>query len=707
MLDNDNVLQRLKEHQLLSEVALMMASTLDLNKLFRHTLDAVHALLELEYATILFPDARQEKLVSRLGIGRTGELALSFSIRESPAGEAFRNHETVVVQENTVLNATHSASTAFFVPMNTSTRTMGVLAVYSNKAFSSHEISLIEKLATHAAYAIQNANSHAETEARSFELALIIDATEAVNTTLDLSRILSLIGKNLLKALHINWSEIVTFTDRTLATLAVQRETYWLPERARSLLVANFPHIQNALQKNQSLTVHSSEKGYAVFLDSLPRTEFYPVGLDGKVLGLLQLIFTESVTPPTNLQNLARQIAECDWKRALGALRPILRDTGANRARFWLWDTENEQIKLILDEGGINWIENKTTPTRNIDLLPTFENLLLRQGISTYAFDPDVPEDIIAFMEQEKIQVFMVLPLVVQDFRLGLVLVGDTMRSVPFDTREITLAHALVLQAANAIKNAQLYNDLQQKIEELHQTQAKLVQTARLSAIGELAAAVAHQINNPLTTVLGDTELVLTYLSKDDPNWESLQAVHRAGQRAHHVVKRLLGMARQKPDDDTVQLLDINTTIQNTMDLVEGTFQRSKVILTIELMENMPSALGLPGHLEDVWLNLLLNGRDAVLNQEEKQVGIRTRYLNDKKAVQVEIWDNGPGFGKTNPATLFDAFYTTKAPGKGTGLGLYICRNIVERCYGTIWAANGANGGAVFVVTLPCERENL
>lgn len=705
MLENEtHILQRLKEQQLLSEVALMLASTLDLLKLYRHTLDAVHALLNVEFTAIFSPDENQEWLFSQASSGRQGELTLSLPIGNSPAGQAFLQKETIAVSGEAARIPTYTVDTAYFLPMNANSRVMGILGVYGNRILSRLEVSLLEKLATHAAFAIQNANSHAEIEARSFELALIIDATEAVNTTLDLARILSLIGKNLLKALHTNWSEIVTsYESNQLRTLAVQREAYWLPEKTRMISLEKLPRLQEALNKNQAVRIDSAE--YAEFLEGLPYTDFLPIELGGKVLGLLQLTNAESALASSLMQHVVHHIAACDWKRALGTLRQVLRDTNAARVRFWQW--EDQHLKLILDEGGMNWTEEKACPTRDLTQFPTFEELLTRQNISEYALGkPNLPGDIAVFMEQENVPVLLVLPFIVQENRLGLVLVGDTLRTSPFNAREIALAHALVLQAANAIKNAQLYNALQLKIEELRQTQVKLVQTARLSAIGELAAAVAHQINNPLTTVLGDTELVLNYMTADDPNWESLQAVHRAGLRAHHVVKRLLGMARQKPEDDVVQLLDINTTIENTMDLVEGTFQRGKVEFVAELAKNLPPALGLPGQLEDVWLNLLINARDAVLSQEERRVGIRTHYLKDKNAVQVQVWDTGPGLGRVNADVLFDAFYTTKPPSKGTGLGLYICKNIVERCLGTITAASDEKG-AVFTVTLPCERENL
>jgi two-component system NtrC family sensor kinase len=265
----------------------------------------------------------------------------------------------------------------------------------------------------------------------------------------------------------------------------------------------------------------------------------------------------------------------------------------------------------------------------------------------------------------------------------------------------------LVLQAANALSNARLYRDLELSLEELHRTQSKLVQTARLSAMGELAAAVAHQINNPLTTVLGDSELILRDLAPNNQDYEAIQAIHRAGKRAHEVVRRLLTMARQQqPVDEHLELLDINETIHNTLTLVKSHLLHVNIALSVDLDETLPPAVGIRGQLEDVWLNLLLNARDAVADSLHPQVGIKTSYEHDRAAVKVTIWDNGAGIPAHMQSRIFEPFYTTKPPGEGTGLGLHICQQIVAKCRGSIRLESAYNQGTRFEIILPVSITN-
>src|SRR5690606_17094736 len=138
-----------------------------------------------------------------------------------------------------------------------------------------------------------------------------------------------------------------------------------------------------------------------------------------------------------------------------------------------------------------------------------------------------------------------------------------------------------------------------------------LVHAARLSAMGELSAAVAHQINNPLTTILADSELLMRG-AEDDPRLEALEAIHRAGQRAHAVVRRLLTMARHEPVDDRLEPIDVNETIQNTLMIVRDHILQGGVDLRLSLEEDLLPVGAPTGQLEDVWLNLLLNAREAV-----------------------------------------------------------------------------------------------
>jgi len=212
---------------------------------------------------------------------------------------------------------------------------------------------------------------------------------------------------------------------------------------------------------------------------------------------------------------------------------------------------------------------------------------------------------------------------------------------------------------------------------------------------------VAHQINNPLTTILVDTELLLADLPPDHPDREGLEAVQRAGKRALEVVRRLLTMARQQTGEETPEPQDVNATIRNTLMLVESHIRQGRIALTIDLADDLPPVAAVSGQLEDVWLNLLLNARDAVADRPDPHIGIVTRYDPARDGVEVIIWDNGSGIPPELQEQVFEPFFTTKPLGEGTGLGLHICKQVIRKCSGSINVQSAYNEGARFTIFLP------
>jgi two-component system NtrC family sensor kinase len=255
------------------------------------------------------------------------------------------------------------------------------------------------------------------------------------------------------------------------------------------------------------------------------------------------------------------------------------------------------------------------------------------------------------------------------------------------------------------MENARLVEDIEASLRELKATQARLIQAARLSAMGELAAAVAHQINNPLTTIVLDSELLLLNEPEDSQSQQSLGAILRAGKRAAGVVRRLLATVRTNMSNDPPQAVNLIATIEDTVGLVRAHIERESIKLYASLpQEPPPPVWAVPGELDDVWLNLLLNAHDALAGRSNAEMGIDVRYKPSDDNIEVVVWDNGPGIPDHLLNEVFKPFFTTKPVGEGTGLGLHICRQVIERVGGSITVQSVPDQGTQFFIRLPVMK---
>jgi two-component system NtrC family sensor kinase len=223
--------------------------------------------------------------------------------------------------------------------------------------------------------------------------------------------------------------------------------------------------------------------------------------------------------------------------------------------------------------------------------------------------------------------------------------------------------------------------------------------------MGELAAAVAHQINNPLTTILVDTEMMLQDEVENSRNFRSLLAISRAGKRAAGVVRRLLATARPTEENAPVEAIDVVDTIEGILSLVRQHIERDHIRVVARLPDiKLPPVQTVQGQLDDIWLNMLLNAHDALIGRENAEVGIEVIYQPGDPSIDVVIWDNGPGIPEHIQSEIFKPFFTTKPVGQGTGLGLHIRRQVIERVGGSITVQSAPNNGTRFLVRLPVKK---
>jgi signal transduction histidine kinase len=507
-----------------------------------------------------------------------------------------------------------------------------------------------------------------------------------------------------------------------LRTLATSYRAVWRAGDGYSFALDASPEIQQSLNQQQVFLTTPSPSDDPVLGVWMPhryragKIAYLPLFAQGQALGIVTLSYLAVAWPkPEHLQAVRgplQQIAldmvvtlagpdiEQQQKTLFRSAQRLLDTAKTDWCEVALWNPAQRRFNTMLSYGKAIWREG-LEPGVSLDQSPHLRRIMTEQT----ALTSTLAEDLQYLKGLGYGKSILGLPLLIRGKTAGLVLLTDTLHKRRFSRREVKLAHALVLQAANALANARLYRDLQDSLAELHRTQTRLVQTARMSAMGELAAAVAHQINNPLTTVLGDTELVLGDLSPDDPNAESLQAIYRAGKRAHEVVRRLLTMARQQSPNEQRVPLDVNETINGTLMLVRSHVVHGNVALSVDLEDNLPTVLGAQGQLEDVWMNLLLNARDAVSHSVQPEIGIVSSHDRTQSQIMVTISDNGTGIPEDMQSRIFEPFFTTKPAGEGTGLGLHICRQIVEKFGGNIYLQSERNKGTRFIVYLPVFHE--
>jgi len=231
--------------------------------------------------------------------------------------------------------------------------------------------------------------------------------------------------------------------------------------------------------------------------------------------------------------------------------------------------------------------------------------------------------------------------------------------------------------------------------------QAKLMHTEKMAAVGQLVSGVAHEVNNPLTAILGFADLLIDHPEVPEFAKSDLRVILEEAQRTKQIVQNLLSFARQMPPQR--KAVQVNSILRQTLALRAYDFANHGVKVVESFTPDLREVVGDSHQLQQVFLNILNNAYDAVReSQYPGQIVIETR--NREGTAEVSFSDNGPGI--LYPDRIFDPFFTTKEVGKGTGLGLSICYGIIREHAGEILCRNNQDGpGATFMVRLPIASE--
>jgi signal transduction histidine kinase/CheY-like chemotaxis protein len=720
--------------QTLFALSKSLTEVLDLSEVLNRVVEAARRLTNAEEGMILLPGDEGGQLYLRAKVGIDVEVARNFRVKteDTLAGQVFGSGQPVLIgaQGPQKVKTEYLVNALLYVPINYEGQCIGVLGV-NNKSteavFDPRHQDLLMNLAAFAAIAIENARIHEETVEHTRELQTLVEASQVLNSSLSLDKTLPNICEQLIRVVNVNYAAVHEWdkTTNQLKTVARCFRTVWSSGHGPVIDLSKRLVVQYALEKSTFPVItrrdSSTPEGEIEFLNrtGVDTIQIVPIVGGDQVLGIIQFSF---VRPPVNLpasdtlqriqlmtlEVLAMLSSQSNLSKPQGMFRVLENANqmiGADWCEVALLTPERQSLVTQVALGVGIWASE---PQPYVDL---FRNPDLAESIKSQTIivrNPDASKmtnGIKQFLEATHCRSAAGIPLILRGQPQGIVVFADSRRGRILNERDIDVGRAVVAQASTALSNTYLLHDLERSFMGLKDTQDRLVQTARLSAMGELAAAVAHQINNPLTTIMVDSEMMLLDESPDSQNYKSLQAIHRAGKRASGVARRLLAISRPNDPESPPERIDVVETIQGVLSLVKAHIERDHIQIVAELPdEPLPPVWAVQGQVDDIWLNLLLNAHDALIGCDDARLGISASYTPNADYLQVLVWDNGPGIPEKIIDSVFKPFFTTKPVGEGTGLGLHICRQTAERVGGNITVESIPGKGARFLVLLPIKR---
>jgi len=290
---------------------------------------------------------------------------------------------------------------------------------------------------------------------------------------------------------------------------------------------------------------------------------------------------------------------------------------------------------------------------------------------------------------------FVIVPLILRSQGIGVFVIHTEKPQQEFSNQDIQLLSVLANQAAVGVENWRTYQQLLKANEELKASQAQMVQAAKLAAIGELAAGIAHEIKNPLQILMLHLELVQA--GRPLPNW--IDMFSKQLKRLSDITLRLMNFSRNASEEVATEPINVNKAIEDIVMMVQHEFGGNGIDIEQNLAADLPTVRGNANYLQQVFLNLLINARDAM----PKGGLIRVATTLTGFHVCVSFSDTGQGISKDLQEKIFKPFFSTKGE-KGTGLGLAICSKIIAQHKGEIRVESEVGKGTTFTIFLPVWR---
>ncbi len=370
-------------------------------------------------------------------------------------------------------------------------------------------------------------------------------------------------------------------------------------------------------------------------------------------------------------------------------------------SRFVPYDTANVMLlegdaRLVVRaaRGYERWTDSEAIRTMTFDVQanPIFRRLV-REQESVLIADTQQDPGWEWTTAGKHVRNWMGVPLVAGGKVIGLYSL-DKAEPNFFTEEHLRTAEALAAQAAVAVQNARLF-------EQVRAGEAKLIQSAKLASLGEMAGGIAHELKNPLGIISANAQLLLDHPEDRRLLQQCAERIHLASRRAAQIIENLLEFAR--PQEEQMRLVDIHAVLEETLTLLAHQMELQGVELLRNFHPRLPQVCGNPDLLQQVFTNLILNACNAMPQGGTLEI---TTDVTPDGEVEIRFRDTGCGIPPEHLSRIFDPFFTTRPVGKGTGLGLSVSYSIVKQHHGTIEVESQVNQGSTFTVRLPRARKD-
>jgi signal transduction histidine kinase len=374
-------------------------------------------------------------------------------------------------------------------------------------------------------------------------------------------------------------------------------------------------------------------------------------------------------------------------------------------AKILIVDDQEQNVRLLerlLQQAGYTTLESSTDPRRVLPLFTEFQpDLILLDLMMPHLDGFGVMQELAGHIATDDYLPILVLTADVtpEAKRRALAAGAKDFLTKPFDVVEVVLRIENLLHARFLHRELQRQNEVLE--EQVRERTQQLIQSEKLAAMGSLLAGVAHELNNPLSVVMGQAAL-LELTPGAGPMAERVGKIIKAAERCARIVKNFLALARQQPMER--QAVSLNQVVQEAIELLAYPLRVDTVEIALELAPDLPEIWADPHQLHQLVVNLVSNAHQAMRTiSAPRRIILTTRLVPAARRVLFAVADTGPGISSEAQGRIFEPFFTTKPVGQGTGLGLSLCQGIVERHGGSIRVASQPGHGAVFSIELPVD----